>query len=170
MVRTSLIAATLLLACLQAGAAVLYKSVGKDGAVMFSDVPPPSESRLLETRIVGESRGAQSQRGTIIAMAEADRGFATDEAIAKANALVDQAEHELALARRDTWSPRDGLGIAPTKLKPSDEQRIAVYRKAVLSARQALMDLLKERRVASMTPREPGAPYVVSLSAVSRPY
>jgi hypothetical protein len=170
MVRTSLIALALALAPLQAGAAVLYKSVGKDGAVMFSDTPPPAEARILETRIVGERGSAQPTRGTTISTADADRIFATDEAIARANALVDQAEHELAVARRGTWSPRDGLGMAPTRLNPADEQRISVYRNNVLAARQALMDLLRERRVAALAPREPGAPYVVSLTAVSRPY
>ena len=170
MARTPFIAAALLLASLQAGAGVLYKSVGKDGAVMFSDTPPPAESRILETRIVGDRSGAQAVRGTVIAMADADFAFASDEAIAQANAAVDQAEHELALARRDTWSPRDGLRIAPTKLTPAAQERIRVYQKAVLSARQALLDLIRERRAVALAPREPGAPYVVSMTTVSRPY
>jgi hypothetical protein len=157
------------LAAMPAEAGVLYKSVAADGSVMFSDMPPPSGSRILETRIVNDSGAVQQPRGIATAMADAERLFASDEAIARANAQVDQAEHELALARRDTWSPRDGLRISPTKLTPSDEQRIRVYRNAVLAARQALMDLLRERRVAAVNnPPEPGSPYVVSMTSIVR--
>ena len=156
---------------LPANAGVLYKSVGKDGSVTFSDLPPSPESRLLETRILSGNGSSGSvpgplQRGPAIAMAEAERLLVSDEALARANAQVDEAEHALALARRDTWSPRDGLRIAPTRLTPADEQRIRVHRNAVLAARQALMDLLRERRVAAIAnPPEPGSPYVVSYVA-----
>jgi hypothetical protein len=167
MLTARLFIAIVLLAAMPAAAAVLYKSVGKDGSVMFSDLPPPAGARILETRIVADNGGLQAAPPASIAVADAESLFASDEAIARANAQVDQAEHELALARRDTWSPRDGLRIAPTKLTPADEQRIRVYRNAALAARQALMDLLRERRVAAAMPRAPGSPYVVSMT--SRP-
>ena len=165
-----------LLAAAPAGAGVLYKSVGKDGSITFSDLPPSTESRLLETRIVSDSGRVASEavalhpsRGASPAMLDAERLFMTDEQIARANALVDQAERELALARRDTWSPRDGLRLSPTKFTPADEQRIRTYRSNLLAARQALMDLLRERRVAAIAnPPEPGSPYVVSLTSYTR--
>ena len=171
MVTSRLVAAALALAtAMPAGAGVLYKSIAPDGSVMFSDVPPSAgAARLVETRIINDSGAPQKPRNASVAMADTERLFATDEAIARANAQLDQAEHELAVARRDTWSPRDGLGMTPTRFTMADEQRVRVYRNAALAARQALMDLIRERRVAAITnPPEPGSPYVVSL--VSRPY
>jgi hypothetical protein len=171
MVTTRLVAAALVLAvAMPAGAGVLYKSIAPDGSVMFSDMPPQQGvARLVETRIFNDRGAAQQPRNATIAMADTERLLTTDEAIARANAQLDQAEHDLAVARRDTWSPRDGIGMTPTRFTVADEQRVRVYRTAALAARQALMDLIRERRLAAITnPPEPGSPYVVSL--VSRPY
>ena len=173
MVASRFVAAALVLAtAMPAGAGVLYKSIAADGSVMFSDTPPQQGvARLVETRILRDNGSPQQQpsRNASTTLADTERLFATDEAIARANAQLDQAEHDLAVARRDTWSPRDGIGMMPTRFTMADEQRVRVYRVAALAARQALMDLIRERRVAAVTsPPEPGSPYVVSL--VSRPY
>jgi hypothetical protein len=160
-----------LLTALPAQAGILYKSIAPDGSVMFSDMPPAGNARLVETRIIGDRGPAQQQaRAAAMAINDAERQFASDEAIARANAQLDQAEHDLAAARRDTWSPRDGLGMVPTRFTAEADQRIRVYRAAALAARQALMDLLRERRAAAIAnPPEPGSPYVVSLVSIARP-
>lgn len=173
MVTSRLVAIALAVAtALPASAGVLYKSIAPDGSVMFSDMPPSAgAARIVETRIMRDNGSTQPQRSrnATTAMADAERLFVSDEAIARANIQLDQAEHDLAVARRDTWSPRDGLGMVPTRFTLADEQRVRVYRAAALAARQALMDLLRERREAAIAnPPEPGSPYVVSL--VSRPY
>ncbi|HUP29234.1 MAG TPA: DUF4124 domain-containing protein [Usitatibacter sp.] len=158
-----------LLAALPVQAGVMYKSVGPNGNIMFSDMPPSRDAKLLETRIMSDRGTAQQNRAASIAVPYAERLFVSDEAIARANAQLDQAEHDLAVARRDTWSPRDGIGMVPTKFTAAADERIRVYRNAALAARQALMDLLRERRTAAIAnPPEPGSPYVISM--VARPY
>jgi hypothetical protein len=136
-----------LLAALPAGAGVLYKSVDAKGVVMFSDVPPPAESRVLEMRVI---RGADSAGAgdTTAALAEAAQLIDSDQALARANAQVDMAEHALALARRDLWSSRDGLNLASSRANPADEARVQFCKRNVTAARQALMDLLRERQLA----------------------
>ena len=143
-----LVLALALLAAMPAGAGLLYKAVDANGVIMFSDVPPPPDARVLETRIVG-SDTAPDPGGTTAVMTEAALLIDSDGALASANAQVDLAEHALALARRDSWSPRDGLQIAPTRIRPEDEARLQFYKRNVIAARQALMDLLRVRRLAS---------------------
>lgn len=135
------------LASLPAGAGVLYKSVDAKGTVMFSDMPPPAEARVLETRVIGGNDSASPQ-GTAAAMAQAAQLIDSDEALARANARVDMAEHALAEARKELWSPRDGLRLISTRATPSDDARVQFFKRDVLAARQALMDLLRERRLA----------------------
>jgi hypothetical protein len=133
-------------ASLPAGAAMLYKSVNAKGTVMFSDMPPPPDARVLETRVIGGNAGA-SPRGTAAAMADAAQLIDSDEALARANAKVDMAEHALAEARKTLWSPRDGLRLASTRATPADDARVQFFKRDVLAARQALLDLLRERRL-----------------------
>jgi len=136
------------LAAMPAGAGMLYKSIDADGVLMFSDAPPPADARVLETRIIGSDVTSGPADATA-AMTEAAQLIDSDAALESANAQVDLAEHALALARRDTWSPRDGLQLAPTRIKPEDDARLQFYKRNVAAARQALMDLLRERRLAS---------------------
>jgi uncharacterized protein DUF4124 len=135
------------LASLPAGAGVLYKSVDAKGTVMFSDMPPPPEARVLETRVIGGNGGASPQ-GTAAAMAQAAQLIDSDEALARANAKVDMAEHALAEARKELLSPREGLRLTATRMTPADDARVQFFKRDVLAARQALMDLLRERRLA----------------------
>lgn len=140
-----------LLAALAAGpvdAATLYKSIGPNGTIMFSDVPPPADARIVEQRQIGTSDSATSgapQGG----LQDITQLIDSDAALARANAQVDFAEHSLAQARRGTWSPRDGLNLAGRALTRGDVERIEFYKRGVVAARQNLMELLRDRMVAS---------------------
>ena len=145
-IRHALVPALLLALAPASHAATLYKSIGPNGTVMFSDMPPSGESKLLEQREIGSSMGSPSSSGGATGFDLAAQLIDADAAIARAAAQVDQAEHELANARRGTWSPRDGLRVEPTKTTPTDLVRIDYYQKGVKIARQQLLDVLRERK------------------------
>jgi hypothetical protein len=127
-------------------AGVLYKSVDANGTVMFSDVPPPNDARIIEQRPIPSFGSGSESSGAANGFDLAQELIDSDAAVARASAQVDQAEHALALARRNTWSPRDGLGVAPTRGTLADQERIEFFKRGVLAARQQLMELLRERR------------------------
>ena len=141
--RSPLIAVALLTLAPAAQAATLYKSIGPNGTLMFSDVPPSGEATLLEQREIGSPRPQDSYTTAPMDLGQLIDG---DAAVARASAQVDLAEHALAEARRGTWSPRDGIGVAPTKTTPRDLERIDYFQKGVKIARQQLLDVLRERR------------------------
>lgn len=126
-----------------AEAITLYKSISPTGVVQFSDMPPDDASKLIEQRDL-----AAPQRPLIeiyparVAPMEA---LFTDDAVARATAQFDLAEHALALARRGVWSPTEGLRLKGPTRTASDEQRIEYYKRNVLLARQALLETLKQR-------------------------
>ena len=140
-------------------ATVLYKSVSPTGVVEFSDVPPAGNARLVEQREIGAS-GIPSASGitpasaistaaaTVQTSPVAMDALIADEAVARASAQVDLAEHALAMARQGLWSPRDGLHLRSPGRTAGDEQRVEYYKRGVLAARQMLMDVLKERLAA----------------------
>ena len=135
------------LAASPVGAAMLYKSVGPNGTIMFSDVPPPADARIVEQRQIGGGlpSGGTPQAG----LRDITQLIDSDAALARANAQVDLAERSLAEARRGTWSPRDGLNLAGRALNRGDVERIEYYKRGVVAARQNLMELLRDRMVAS---------------------
>ena len=141
--RSPLIAAVLLALVPAAHAATLYKSIGPNGTLMFSDMPPSGDATLLEQREIGSARPQDSAAG---APTDLSQLIDADAVVARASAQVDLAEHALAEARRGTWSPRDGIGVAPTKTTPRDLERIDYFQKGVKIARQQLLDVLRERR------------------------
>ena len=104
---------------LPASAGGIYKSVGADGAILFSDTPPGIPSQAL-----AESEGL----------------------VARANAQIDLAEHALALARQGLASPHDGLRFVAARMTQSDGERVAFYMKDVRIACRQLMDLLRDRQ------------------------
>src|SRR5512140_2369104 len=135
----------------RAEALVLYKSVSPTGVVEFSDMPPAGNAKLIEQRDLGaRDRGGMPQSSpTQLASMES---LVTDEAVARASTQVDFAEHALALARRGVWSPYEGVRLKGPRRTASDEERIEYYKHNVLLARQALLEVLKERMsAASMT-------------------
>ena len=143
-----------------AQAGMLYKSIGPNGTVMFSDTPPAGDARIVEQRVIGAlSSGSPVTLGAASPLQLID----SDEAVQRANAQVDQAEHELALARRSTWSAHEGLRLASTRPTMSDTERVEFYKRNLRSARQYLVELLRERQA----PQQQGGSGRVMLSAAS---
>ena len=158
MVLKRLLAALLVIGSLTpAHAGMLYKSIGPNGTIMFSDVPPAGDARILEQRVIASPGGASggSSSGTPFTLAATGplQLIDSDEAVQRANAQLDQAEHELALARRNTWSPNEGLRLATTRASLPDAERVEFYKRNLRSARQYLVELLRERQAPQGTGR-----------------
>lgn len=102
-----------------ASAAPVYKDIEADGSIVFTDVPQSPGSPRYEIT-------------------------APDEAVARANAQVDRAEHQLAVARQGLWSPE--LTLSPERMTPADRSRVEYYKRGVQIAHRQLMELLRERR------------------------
>jgi hypothetical protein len=140
-----------------AGANMLYKSVDERGTVTFSDVPPPSGSRLLEERpLVAASPSpssgpgyASETLGPMTSLEQAYQMIDYDQALREANERVDMAEHALAQARAGHGAtPRPGLNPVGG-LPAADAQRIEFYKQDLRIARVALAELLRSRQLAS---------------------
>lgn len=147
-----LLAAALALPCADTGATVLYKSIGPRGVVQFSDTPP-TQGSVVEIRIVSDASptGAPlvGQDGLPLLAFEnpleiTAAGGNLDDALVKANAQVDLAEHQLALARNDPWTPRDGLRLSTSRRSPGDDERIAFYERNLAAARAKLLAALRD--------------------------
>jgi len=105
---------------LPADATVLYKSIGPNGVVQFSDTRPET-GVVVEERIVSAASDGAPILGTADGVSlfgfenplelAADNGLELDDALAKANAQVDLAEHALALARASAWTRQEGLRL-----------------------------------------------------------
>lgn len=116
----------------------LYKFIDSNGAIKFTDVPPPSDARAV-AQIPTDGTTAIPAGMPHYQITE------VDEAMARANARIDVAEHNLAVARQGLWSPHDGLSLDTERMTPGDRARVEFYMKGVQLARQQLMDLLRER-------------------------
>lgn len=126
---------------LPASAGGLFKVIDADGATVFTDVPPPSDARVVVQVLTGGTASVATAPGMpYYELAE------SDEAVTRANERVDLAEHALALARQGLQSPSDGLRLVAARMTQGDEARVAFYKKGVQAARQQLMDLLRERQ------------------------
>jgi acyl-CoA synthetase (NDP forming) len=128
--------------------AVLYKSVGADGVVQFSDLPPEKAAGVqrIEMR---DSSSASTGNPIIVSGASSEEQLrAADEAVQRASAQVDLAEHALATARRPIWSEPRLMQISEPRRTRSDEERIDFYKKNVVIARAQLLDVLREKRKA----------------------
>lgn len=151
--RNALIAAALATLALPAGATVLYKSVGANGVVSFSDRPPEDTDRYQEIPLSfagqGQANGAayvsSGASQPAVAVARFDELKSFDQAIAQANARIDAAESALAQARRPTWSPHEGLRLSGSRATPEDVARVEMHKRDVLLARQSLLETLKAR-------------------------
>jgi hypothetical protein len=131
--------------------AALYKSVGPDGSITFSDSPPSGAKTIELLKIPGS--GESSDGAPMIASTAPTETELRerDAAIARASAEVDLAEHALAAARRPAWST-DLVSISSTsRMTRADHERIEFYKKNVLAARQNLMQVLQRRRAATQT-------------------
>jgi hypothetical protein len=136
---------------LTAQATVLYKSIGPNGVIQFSDTPPET-GVVVEERIVDASSDGAPTMGVIDGLPlpgfenplelAADNGLALDDALAQANAQVDLAEHALALARSSSWTRHEGLRLQGSQRTQSDAARVAFYERNLESARANLLALL----------------------------
>ena len=165
MIGRAIAASALLALALPCAAAVLYKSVDARGVVQFSDLPPPPgvEARPIvvpesSAAVPGASREAAARASAPLAREEQALG---DEAVQRASAKVDLAEHALALARRPLWEVADPMKLTAPQMTRADRERIAYFRKDLKLAQQQLADVLRARRKAeaqaTMT-AEAGAP------------
>lgn len=134
-------------------AATLYKSVDPSGTVMFSDTPPGEGARILEERVIGESSssyGAAMPAAPYTGLEEAFAQIDYDAALAQANARLDMAERALAQARNGAASRYEGLRLpVSTQAANPSTDHIEFCKRDVKIARQALMDLLRSRQLAS---------------------
>jgi len=143
--KTRILAAflPLILALLPSGtlAAVLYKSIGPNGVIEFSDRPPEANAVVIESRPLGQHTAA-----TNMVSAQADGApIYEDTALARANAQLDLAEHALAEALRAIGSPLAGLRLATGRATAAELQRIDFYRRNVQLARTNLLEVLRSR-------------------------
>jgi Domain of unknown function (DUF4124) len=132
-----LLASTL---ALPVSAGGVYKAVAADGTILVSDIPPPPDARIVQGPTGGTTAAAPAPGMPSYELAE------SDGAVARANTLVDLAEHQLAVARQGLSSPQDGLRLATARMTQGDAARVAFYKKGVLVARQQLMDVLRQRQ------------------------
>jgi hypothetical protein len=133
-------ACLVLLAPASGTCAMLYKSIGPNGVVEFSDVPPTDRSVVVESRPIGQPREA-------VASANPDgMPLYEDGALARANAQLDLAEHALAEALRAIGSPLQGLRLSASRASPADLKRIDFFRRNVQLARANLLEVLRARQ------------------------
>jgi hypothetical protein len=133
-------------------AAILYKSVDANGVIQFSDQPPErgaTAKLLAQIRIKDTEPGAPGP-AVVSGPSGEEQLRAADEALQRANAQVDLAEHALAEARRVVQTPPDPLRYVSTRPSRADVERIEFYKKDLLLARQNLMEVLKEKRKADV--------------------
>jgi hypothetical protein len=148
-----------------ANAALLYKSVGPNGVIEFSDTPPAG-AKVIEQRELGSAIGTlpgmPSNAPVTTPRVAAMEALANDAEVQNAATQVDLAEHALALARRGIWSPREGLKLQRIVRTSSDDDRIEFYKRGVALARQNLIDVMKRRSAALSAP---GMPVVTAVAS-----
>ena len=153
----SLLALALLAAtALPASGNMLYKSVDANGTVMFSDTPPPEGARILEERTVNApatsySATSPGTNAPVNGLEEAFTLIDSDAALAQANARVDMAERALAQARGGPAPRFEGLRLpqATQVSSLSNSDHVEFCKRDLKIARQALMDVLRSRQLAS---------------------
>lgn len=148
-------------------AGMLYKSVDGNGSVTFSDTAPSGTNvKILEQRALsplGAPARAAPPAAPPLPLAEGD------EALNRANEQVDLAEHALALARRNLWSPDDGMKMQPARVDPAELERVEFYKKNLRSARTDLVELVRDRQAQALAVAAvPGAPIVVAVNYLPR--
>jgi hypothetical protein len=146
-------------------AGVLYKSIGPNGVIQFSDTPP-GNGMIVEERTIGSTPAAPATAGS--PLATLDDGNADDAELARANEKVDLAEHALALARRALDGDSVRMRLASQTRTPADDDRIAFFEKDLTIARHNLLEMLKSRRATlAAAAAEPGAPQFGPLRRIA---
>lgn len=134
-------------ASIPAPAATLYKSIGPNGVIQFSDTPPENGQIVAQMALPDRNAPASADAGAP-AQAQAQD---YDAALDKAYQQLDLAEHALAQARRPVWTEPDILHIGNPHLARGDRERIAYYEKGVRHARLAVADLARRKLRAQAT-------------------
>lgn len=154
-------------------ATVLYKSIGPNGVIRFSDTPP-EDGVVVEERFVDPSGGqpfAGAPDGMPLLAFEnpletaEHEGVDTDDALAAADQQVDLAEHALALARGSAWTRNEGLRLGNPRHAPGDAARIAFYERNLRAARANLLAAMKR----AQTPFSPANTTPAMQLAQSQP-
>ena len=159
------LAAALLFLSPAAHAGVLYKSIGPNGIVQFSD-SPPRDGTIVEQRTIGSAPAAPTPAANPL-QGLAD-GSDDDEALARANTQVDLAEHALALARHALDVDPAHMRLDVAARTRADDDRIAFYEHDLKLARNNLLEMLKARRAAlAAAAAEPGAPQLGPLHKIA---
>ena len=139
--RTFIAATLALLAAIPAPAAMLYKSIGPNGVVQFSDMPPEKGELVAQVQLGDRNAAAAPNVGSPVVESSQE----LDAALERASAQLDLAEHALALARRPVWSEPDVLHVSSPHLSPPDRDRIAYYENGVRLARRAVADAMRRK-------------------------
>ena len=137
---------------LPAGAGVLYKSVDSNGRITFSDVPPDGAVTVQRIATSDSGKGAvgvtdEGSSPVYLALAEM-----SNEAVARASAQLDIAEHAYALARQQVNGDHDPLSLVGHSRARADRQRLEFYNRDVREARKALMRALQNRSLWAQRP------------------
>jgi hypothetical protein len=133
--------AILVAASLPVSAATLYKSIGPNGVIQFSDTPPEKGQVVAQMNLPDRGASPSANAGAPVQGPAQDY----DAALDKANMQLDLAEHALAEARRPVWTEPDILHIAAPHAKRTDVERIAYYEKGVRHARLVVADLMRRK-------------------------
>ncbi len=132
-----------------ASAAVLYKSIGENGVIQFSDQPPGRGEAKVVAEIHMKDTEPGPLDGTMASGASREEQLReADEAVQRANAQVDLAEHALAEVRRVALPASDPMRLQFVRVSRADAERIDFYKKNVLLARQNLLEVLQQKRKA----------------------
>lgn len=142
-------AAVACLACIPAGAAILYKSVGPNGVVQFSDLPP-ERGRPVQELQIGDGGTSPPTPYTAPAPLSEEKIRTMDAAVQRASDQVDMAERALAMARRPVWSEPDPGKLTTARMTRSDIERIEFCKRNVVVARQMLLEVLQQKRYAAV--------------------
>lgn len=140
MARILAIALALSLAASHASAAMLYKSIGPNGVIQFSDVPPEKGQIVAQMALPGGNAPPRADAGAPVLPAES-----YDGALDKANMQLDFAEHALAQARRSVWTEPDIIHVAGPRMTRADHDRISYFENGVRQARLAVADVMRRK-------------------------
>jgi hypothetical protein len=148
--RFSLCALVTACAAASACAGVLYKSVDREGRMVFSDTPIEGAvvTQRIETsdsakRIVEEGRSAPQYLALVDGL---------DETVRRANEKLDLAEHALAEARRSITGEGEVLALHSSRPSRESRQQLEFYKKEVLDARKSLLRILQQRAMLATRP------------------
>jgi hypothetical protein len=131
-------------------AGVLYKSVDRDGRIIFSDVP--AEGAVVTQRIETSDSGKPSVDEGRSAPQYVALLDGLDETVRRANEKLDLAEHALADARRSILGEHDPLALGFPRPARDAAQRLDFLKKDVLDARRNLLRVLQQRSIVATRP------------------